>query len=255
LPPSACWDSGGGYQAIWLLDETLRVSDANRSDAAHLQREWVRLIGGDPAASDLNRVLRLPGSVNRKPKYGSNGHAVAFVWCDLERTYAYAALAAQVSEQPAAMPNRSRRVYVPAGLPAALGEFVDVPRLPRHRAIDEYNAATDLRELLLSYGYTDAGVWRMNRPGGNSAGVQLHADNTASIYSSSDPLWCGHRITPAHALCVWAYDGDVHAMLQALGGGQDGSEQDASSAGAQSEAASGEEESPAMQLPFLLPAA
>jgi hypothetical protein len=58
----------------------------------------------------------------------------------------------------------------------------------------------------------------MHRPGGNTAGVQLHADNTASIYSSADPLWCGHRITPAHALCVFAYDGDVGEMLQALGG-------------------------------------
>ena len=72
----------------------------------------------------------------------------------------------------------------------------------------------------MEYGYTDAGAGRMNRPGGNTAGVQLHANNTASIYSSADPLWCGHRITPAHALCVFEYDGDVTAMLEGLTGGQ-----------------------------------
>ena len=219
LRPSACWDSGGGYQAVWLLDATLPVTDANRGDVASLQKEWVRLIGGDPAASDLTRVLRLPGSVNRKPKYGPHGHPVAFVWYDLGLTYAYAALAALVSPvEPASV--TPRHVYVPEGLPPALGEFAEVPDLPLHPAIDQYNAAVDLRTLLLQYGYTDAGPGRMHRPGGNTAGVQLHANNTASIYSSADPLWCGHRITSAHALCVFEYDGDVKAMLAGLTSGQ-----------------------------------
>ncbi|MFN8466947.1 MAG: DNA-primase RepB domain-containing protein [Caldilineaceae bacterium] len=219
LRPSACWDSGGGYQAVWLLDATLPVSDANRGDVASLQKEWVRLIGGDPAASDLTRVLRLPGSTNRKPKYGPNGHPVSFIWCELELTYAYPALAALAAlvEPASATP---RTVYVPVGLPAALGEFAEVPDLPLHPAIDQYNAAVDLRSLLLQYGYTDAGPGRMHRPGGNTAGVQLHANNTASIYSSADPLWCGHRLTPAHALSVFEYDGDIKAMLAGLTSGQ-----------------------------------
>ena len=217
--PSACWDSGGGYQAVWLLDATLPVTDTNRSDVATVEKEWVRLIGGDPAASDLNRVLRLPGSVNHKPKYGPHGHPVTFVWCDLDLTYAYATLADLVSPMAPELPA-PRRVYVPDGLPPALGEFAEVPDLPLHPAIDAYNAATDLRTLLLEYGYTDAGPGRMHRPGGNTAGVQLHAANTASIYSSADPLWCGHRVTPAHALCVFEYDGDVKAMLAGLTSGQ-----------------------------------
>ena len=219
LSPSACWDSGGGYQAVWLLDATLPVTDANRSDVAAIQKEWVRLIGGDPAASDLNRVLRLPGSVNRKPKYGPQGHPVTFLWCDLDLCYGYTTLAALVSPMEPA-PIMPRTVYVPDGLPAALGEFAEVPDLPFHPAIDAYNAATDLRSLLLQYGYTDAAPGRMHRPGGNTAGVQLHAGNTASIYSSGDPLWCGHRITPAHALCVFEYDGDIKAMLAGLTSGQ-----------------------------------
>lgn len=219
LRPSACWDSGGGYQAVWLLSETLPLTDSNRNDVAHVQKAWVELIGGDAAACDLNRVLRLPGSVNRKAKYGPDGHAVRFLWCDLALAYSFADLAALVPAAPEAMPKAPRRVYVPAGLPQELGDFADVPRLPQHAAIDEYNASTDLRGLLLGLGYTDAGSGRMNRPGGNTAGVQLHGDNTASIYSSADPLYCQHRVTPAHALCVFEHDGNPDAMLTALTGG------------------------------------
>jgi hypothetical protein len=220
LRPSACWDSGGGCQAVWLLDTTLPVTDDNRTDIAALQKQWVRLVGGDPAASDLNRLLRLPGSVNRKPKYGPHGHPVTFAWCDLDLSYSCAAFAALLPAAPAAEPDHGRSVYVPPGLPAALGQFAEVPQLTHHPAIDAYNAATDLRTLLLGYGYTDAGPGRLHRPGGSTGGVQLHPNNTASIYSSADPLWCGHRITPAHALCVFTYDGSVAAMLAGLTTGQ-----------------------------------
>ena len=220
LRPSACWDSGGGYQAVWLLDETMLLTDANRAEAQRVQKQWVALIGGDPAASDLNRVLRLPGSVNRKAKYGPAGHVVRFLWCDLGLRYTFGDLAALVPDAPEAQAPKPRRVFVPAHLPAELGDFADVPALPQHPAIDAYNANTDLRALLLELGYTDAGSGRMNRPGGDTAGVQLHGDNTASIYSSADPLYCGHRITPAHALAVFEHNGDVAALLDWLTGGQ-----------------------------------
>jgi hypothetical protein len=249
LRPSACWDSGGGYQAVWLLDATVAVSDANRTEIAQVQKEWVRLVGGDPSASDLNRVLRLPGSVNRKPKYGSQGHPVTFGWCDLDRVYALSALAALLPDLPGTGATTARRVYVPQGLPQGLGDFASVPRLPNHRAIEIFNAATNLRELLVEFGYTDAGSGRMHRPGGNTAGVQLHADNTASIYSSADPLWCGHRITPAHALCVFAYDGDVGGMLEVLAG-----RRPTSALGSQAETVPHKDPTPAMvQLPLQLP--
>jgi hypothetical protein len=247
LRPSACWDSGGGYQAVWLLDAAVAVSDANRTEIAQVQKEWVRLVGGDPSASDLNRVLRLPGSINHKPKYGPHGHPVAFAWCNLDRVYTLSTLAALLPDLLGAGASTTRRVYVPQGLPPSLGDFAAVPRLPNHKAIEAYNAATNLRQLLLAYGYTDAGSGRMHRPGGNTAGVQLHADNTASIYSSADPLWCGHRITPAHALCVFAYEGDVGAMLEVLDVGQR-----LVSSAEHSRTASRCNPLPTMQLPLLL---
>lgn len=219
-PATATWDSGGGCWGVWVFDAPVTLDDTNRAHVAHVQKEWVRRGGGDPAASDLNRVFRMPGTVNHKKKYGPNGHPVVFLWYDLAARYSFAELAALVPEQPTAQPVKPRRVYVPAGLPATLGEFADVPKLPRHPAIDAYNASTGIRDLLLEFGYTDATTGRMNRPGGDSAGVQLHPDNTATMYSSADPLYCGHRVTPAHALCVFEYDGKGDAMLDALTGGE-----------------------------------
>lgn len=65
--PSAVVDSGGGYHAYWLLDLPFMLdSDATRERARQLQARWVALVGGDPGAKDLARVLRLPGTLNHK---------------------------------------------------------------------------------------------------------------------------------------------------------------------------------------------
>ncbi len=68
--PSVLIDSGGGYHAYWLLRETLSLDTApSRARAIDLQRRWVGFVGGDKAAKDLARVLRVPGTVNYKEKY------------------------------------------------------------------------------------------------------------------------------------------------------------------------------------------
>ena len=220
LRPSACWDSGGGYQAVWLLDATLPVTDANRSDVAAIQKEWVRSIGGDPAASDLNRVLRLPGSVNRKPKYGPQGHPVTFAWCDLDLVYEYTHVG-RVGIAPGTCTRHAPHVCTsPTVCPLP---WVSLPKCRTCPSIPPSTRITPPRTCVhccCSTATPTPAPGRMHRPGGNTAGVQLHAGNTASIYSSADPLWCGHRITPAHALCVFEYDGDIKAMLAGLTSGQ-----------------------------------
>lgn len=64
--PTAIIDSGGGLHCYWLLSRPVLVDDRNRRDLVMLQRAWVDLVGGDPAAKDLARVLRVPGTMNRK---------------------------------------------------------------------------------------------------------------------------------------------------------------------------------------------
>jgi putative DNA primase/helicase len=64
--PSALIDSGGGYHAYWFLDNPIHLDDDNRAEIDALQKNWVKLVGGDPGAADLARVLRVPGTYNAK---------------------------------------------------------------------------------------------------------------------------------------------------------------------------------------------
>lgn len=218
--PTAAWDSGGGYQAVWLFTETQRLdTDERRQLVAHYQKEWVYRVGGDPGVNDLCRVLRVVGSVNYKPKYAPDYPLVSFLWCDLSIRYTFDELSALLPPPTQKTKPTKKTVHVPSGAPVDLASFGDVPDLPRHGAIDAYNQRTNMREALLAIGYTDAPGERMNRPGGDTAGVQLHNDNSASIYSANDPLYCGHRVRPAHVLCVYEYAGDVAAMLAVLSRG------------------------------------
>ncbi len=226
--PTASWKSGGGYQCVWLLDETVYLvrADGTRDLAqfermAALQKKWVAYVGGDSSASDLRRIFRWPGSINFKPKYAPNFPTVDLLYCDLGRTYALAALETLLpapSGDPPPKQRARRTVHIPVGLPVDLGDLGDVPTLPRHPAIAALNHATDLGALLEGYGYTDAKRGRLSRPGGDSGGVALHANNTATIFSSADPLFCERRITPAHAMVVYEFGGDVDAFMATLPG-------------------------------------
>ncbi len=74
-PPSVVIDSGGGLQAWWLFAEPLAIDDGNRAEVAELSAGWGRALVAAGAAkgwhvddvSDLARILRPPGTVNRKP--------------------------------------------------------------------------------------------------------------------------------------------------------------------------------------------
>ena len=218
LRASAVWDTGGGYHCVWLLDQPIILDDTTRPIARHLEREWVHSLGADPAATDFARVLRVPGTYNRKPKYAPDFPLVRFLWCDLDSRYTVAQFAALLPEAPT--PRQPRETFIPQGLPLDLSTVGSVPRLPRHGALEAYNTRTDLRTLLLEIGYEAASTpHRLSRPGGDTAGVELHPDNTASVYSSADPLYCGRRITPADALCVYQYGGRGDDMLDVLTGG------------------------------------
>lgn len=60
LPPSVVVDSGGGVQALWRLGGQA-VSPADVED---INRWLIARFGGDPACWNVDRVLRVPGSVN-----------------------------------------------------------------------------------------------------------------------------------------------------------------------------------------------
>jgi hypothetical protein len=69
--------SPGKFQVIW------KVEDIPQDQAEALQRAMVREFGGDPAATDSTRVLRLPNFVNRKYEHE---HSVK-AWAEATDTY------------------------------------------------------------------------------------------------------------------------------------------------------------------------
>lgn len=69
LPIQPTWiiDSGGGYHVYWILNTPFTITNEDdRNYIAYVQAAWVNFIGGDPAAKDLARVLRVPGTWNYK---------------------------------------------------------------------------------------------------------------------------------------------------------------------------------------------
>jgi hypothetical protein len=75
LPEPTLWvHSGGGLYPIWLLDEPYELN-GDGADVAELSANWQKAIGAGAAlhgwrygtgVGDLARVLRIPGTVNRK---------------------------------------------------------------------------------------------------------------------------------------------------------------------------------------------
>jgi hypothetical protein len=68
--PNAIVHSGGGLHIYWRLREALELP-ADSLDAGRYLRRLARALGGDPVAAEPARVLRVPGSYNVKPEYGS----------------------------------------------------------------------------------------------------------------------------------------------------------------------------------------
>lgn len=77
--PSTVWATGGGIQAAWFLKETEWIADDDRPRVAGIVKEWVDLLERHGKAlggwcldhvGNIDRILRLPGSMNVKPIYG-----------------------------------------------------------------------------------------------------------------------------------------------------------------------------------------
>lgn len=68
LRPSILVATGGGVHAYWLFDKPVAITTPERrAKMERAQRLWVdAIVHADPAAKDLGRVLRLPGTRNYK---------------------------------------------------------------------------------------------------------------------------------------------------------------------------------------------
>lgn len=207
VAPSCLWDSGGGYQGVWLLDETVKLdSDATRERMAAIQKAWATFVGADRGVCDLRRVLRLPGTVNHKPKYAPNYPVVSFLYENYDRRYSLDTLSGLLD-------------YAEPVDTEAFGEDGDAPLIStddRDLIISTFNRLMSVRKLLLDYGYTE-GDGRMSRPGDkDSKGVIVHANNTSVHWSSHDPLYSEHARTPFDVWSYYACDGNDQDAYRTL---------------------------------------
>ncbi len=199
--PSVILDSGGGYHCYWLLNEPVPVDEANRTELQSIQHSWVEMVNGDLAASDLRRVLRLPGSVNMKPGFGSTPPKVSFVKTEFELTYRFGELEEAVNDwlfanQPQAATLPTRRKAQNSNAPT--GDDLRVT----------FNRSHSLVDLLVAHGYIvtyrSASGTRLARPGRDKPHSSVTVfpakpNGTPEIsvhFSSSDELHSEEYIDP-----------------------------------------------------------
>lgn len=160
VPPSLVVDSGGGIQALW------RLEGPAPADIEGINRSLIKRFGGDTACSNIDRVLRVPGTVNlpnaKKRGAGRVPVAAALLGATGEATTSAQLIGAYVEAAPERAGAASPAVLA-GGLTAldALGLGVADPLRqmltnPRgdDRSADTYAAACGL----VRGGYSDAQV-------------------------------------------------------------------------------------------------
>jgi hypothetical protein len=86
--PACVTDSGGGLHCyLWLSETQVLDTPEKHQRFADLQWAYVQWMSGDSSVNDLARVLRIPGTFNRKSKYAPNFPEVKIVLWEPTRQY------------------------------------------------------------------------------------------------------------------------------------------------------------------------
>lgn len=64
--PHHVFDSGNGYHCYWYLENPISMGEADRSRAKQILFGLIRSLDADRSGSSLERVMRLPGTINHK---------------------------------------------------------------------------------------------------------------------------------------------------------------------------------------------
>lgn len=88
IQPACIIDSGGGLHVyLWLCDAFILKTNEQRQHAIDLQYAFVEMVKSDDGAKDLARVLRIPGTLNHKAKYGPASPCVVIARWDTTQTH------------------------------------------------------------------------------------------------------------------------------------------------------------------------
>lgn len=183
LPEPSHWiHSGGGLYPWWLLESPIEITDLE--DFRALSQGWQNALARGAAKlgyhygsgiGDLSRVLRIPGTVNRKagmerPCTMLEGHAWSGPLYD--EAALFDALAAVTPEPPKPSPIQVKM--------ATSGREGEKPG-------DEFNRTASWHDILLPHGWQwirkQGDNWLLRRPGKPSGG------HSATLRDSTDRLW------------------------------------------------------------------
>jgi hypothetical protein len=195
--PSMIVESGGGAHVYWLLKDTFHIETDDQREAARIIQElWVSVVGGDPGAKDLTRILRIPGTLNFKY---DPPRPVQFLKAELEQTYTLQALTAHL---PAIGTKPKRHTM-----------------FERATDITDFNEHMPIGDVLAQRGYSWKGRTKMLSPWSSTGcpGVTIDADtNRAFVHHGSDPLCDGYWKRPFEVVRILDHQGDFHAALAAI---------------------------------------
>ncbi len=226
LPDPTHWvHSGGGLYPWWLLREAVEITDIE--DFRNLSSGWQRALEEGArklgfhygsGVGDLSRVLRVPGTVNRKsglqrPCTGLEGHAWSGPVYELDDLFE--ALAAVSAPEPAVPVSRlESKIASAQGVGAQLGQ----------RPGDRFNETATWEELLVPRGWQWVrrlgDTWYLRRPGKNrgqhSATLRLSTDRLFVFSEEAYPFEPFKLYDKFAAYAVLEHGGDFSAAARAL---------------------------------------
>lgn len=238
IEPSAIVDTGGGLQAYWLFeapesaDEVAPILDRfGQRLTKHFETHGYHLDN----VFDLPRVLRLPGTTNRKLDGVGDSRPVTIVSANGPR-YSLDYFD-QILDHHFAPSNEEAKPAVPlvsTSTPMTVDEMLDqnVARHPVTKPGDIFNDSTTCAQVLTDHGWQHAHAdekgehW--TRPGknvkeGTSATIYTNTD-TCVIWSSSTPIGAHligtHQFDPFGLYAALSHDGNHTAAARQLGNGQ-----------------------------------
>lgn len=125
-PPSFEIDSGGGVQAGWLLDQPLYIGGnvPAAEEAERYNQHLEAMLGGD-SCHNLDRILRLPGTINWKRKPGREPRMAELLQFHDDRLYPLGAFTAAPAR--IASPATGQAKVHLEGIPPPLASLDELP--------------------------------------------------------------------------------------------------------------------------------
>lgn len=201
LKPTLWVHSGGGLYPWWLLDESVQLLDGEMLTAAtNLSEGWQRLLVGAAErlgtaygnVGDLARVLRIPGTINRKdglerPCRVLDEDGPVYTFNDLVECWASIQdeLDATAAAEAAARPAPVAATTIPAPPPATS------PVDPAGSPLNAFEAVTSWQQILEPHGWEvhhlAGATTYWTRPGKHRS--EGHSATTGHSTDGHDRMW------------------------------------------------------------------